>query len=111
MFRVVAGVASIHGLRREPEPGRDHLGGDAFAVQAFAELLCFCADLPFGFFIDVRHGIVVVEHHRVEAEPFKLAELPIEGGRRANGRAVGVLAFADVPRPEAKPVGEIFGPG
>src|SRR5256885_1561540 len=32
MLRVVAGVGSVDGLGREPEPGRDHFGGDAFAV-------------------------------------------------------------------------------
>ena len=60
------------------------------------------------FFINVRHGIVVVKHHGVEAELFELRELPIEGLGRARGGAVGVLTFAEIPGSEAKLVLRLF---
>jgi len=46
-----------------------------------------------------------VEHHGVEAVFLELGEFPVESLGRAHGRAVGVLAFADVPRAEAEFVG------
>ena len=61
-----------------------------------------------GFAINVRHGVIVVKHHGVEAKFFKLIEFPIERLRRARGGAVGVLAFAEVPRAEAEFVLVLF---
>src|SRR5690242_7118908 len=108
MLRIVARVSAVEGLRSEPEPRRDHLRRDAFAGKAFTQFLRFLADLRLRFDVDVRHRVVVVKHHRVETELLKLGEFPVEGGGRPDGRAVWVLAFSNVPRTEAKPVGSIF---
>ena len=104
MLRVIAGVGPVDGLGREPEAGRDHFGGDAFAVEALLQFSRFLADLRFRFVVDLWHSVVVVEHHCVEAELLELREFPVETCRRSHGRTVRVLAFADVPGTETKPV-------
>ena len=67
-FGIVAGVGAVDRHGAEPEPRRDHFGGDPVAVEALPEFLGFVADLLVRFAVDVRHGVVVVEHHGVEAE-------------------------------------------
>ena len=49
---------------REAKDGRRSV---ELLVEALLEFLRFLADLCVGFVVDVRHGVVVVEHHRVEA--------------------------------------------
>ena len=58
----------------------------------------------FLFGIDIRHGVVIVKHHRFEAERLELAELPIEVLGLPRRGAVRVGAFAEIPWTEAKPV-------
>jgi len=45
----------------------DHLGDDAFAIEALFQLFGLFEDLGWRLRVDVRHGVVVVEHHGVEA--------------------------------------------
>ena len=102
MFGIVAGVRAVNGVGAEPETRGDHFGGDAFASEPLFQLAGFFADLRLGFGVNVRDGVVVVEHHGVDAEFFELGEFPIERLRGPGGGAVGVPTFADVPGAETK---------
>jgi len=64
-----------------------------------------------GLRVDVRHGVVVVEHHGVEAEGLELGELPVEALLAADGGAVGVLTLAEIPRAYTKAVLLFLGHG
>ena len=55
--------------------------------------------------VDLRDRVVVVKHHRVEAEALELRELPVEGLRLAGRRAVRIGAFAEIPGAEAETIG------
>ena len=101
-LRVVAGVRAVHRLRAEPEAGRDHLGFDAGVVQLPFEFFRFPKDLCVRFLVNVGHGVVVMEHHRVKAEALQLAQFPVERLGRPGRRAVRVGPFADVPGAEAE---------
>lgn len=103
-FFVVAGVSAINGHRTEPESGCDHFCGDSLAVQAFLQLFCFFADLSIRFVVEVRDGIVVVEHHGVEPELFQLGQFPIERLGRPGSGPVRIGAFANIPRTKTEPV-------
>ena len=102
---VVGGVGAIHGARGKPQARRDHLGDDALAIEPPFQLASLGEHLRVGLRINVGHGVVVVKHHGVEAEFLQLAELPVEGLRWARLGAVGIAAFAPVPRACAKAVG------
>ena len=69
----------VMGLNHKPR--RDHFRNDAFAIQPLLQFLGFLANLLLGFAVDIRHGVIVVEHHGVEA---MLLEL-----RRASNRKFG----------------------
>jgi hypothetical protein len=61
--------------------------------------------LDIGLPVDVRHRVVVVEHHRVVTDLFELSEFPVEALRWAGRGTVRILTFADVPGTEAEFVG------
>ena len=77
-FRIVAGVRAVHGHRAEPQTGRDHFRRDAGIIDSLLQLFRFFENLLLRFVIDIRHRVIVVEHHRVEPQRLKLVELPIE---------------------------------
>jgi len=101
-FGLVIGVGAIDGMGVEPQSWGTHLGGDTFTLESFVQFARLLADFGVGLRIDIGHGVVVVEHHGVVADFLELAEFPIEGLGRPGWGPVGVLAFADVPRAEAK---------
>lgn len=101
-FLVIAGVGAIDGFGAEPESGRDHFGSDSGVIQAAFQLLGLFEDLAGAFVIDVGDGIIVVEHHGVEAEFLESFEFPIEGDRRTSCRSVRVRAFTDIPGTKTK---------
>ncbi len=107
-LRVVARVGAVNGLRAEPKPRGDHLGRHAGVVELLLELLCFLAQLRVGLAVNVRHRVVVMKHHGVEAKLLELVELPVEGLHGAGGRAVRVLTFADIPGTETELVLMLF---
>ena len=101
-LRIVAGVSAVDRHGAEPKARGDHFSGNAGIAEALFQFFGFTLDLwPF-FILDVRHGVVVVEHHGVEAEFLQLVELPIEGLFRTRDRSIWVGTLADVPRAEAK---------
>jgi hypothetical protein len=103
--RIVARVGAVDRLRRKPQSWRDHLCGDSLAIQAPLQFFRFFANGRFALAVDLRHGVVVVEHHRVEPERLELIQLPVGSLRGASGRAVGIGSFAEVPGAEAEAVG------
>ena len=101
-FRIVARIAPVNRAPVEPQARRDHFGGDARVREFLGQLLRFFPHLRVGLAVNVRHGVVVVEHHRVEAEPFELLEFPVERLGRTRRWTIRVSALADVPGAEAE---------
>ena len=99
---VVAGVGAVNRIRTEPKPRGDHLGRDAGVIQLLLEFFRFLAQLRGGLAVNVRHGIVVMKHHGVEAQLLELLKFPIESLDGAGCGAVGILAFADIPGAETE---------
>ena len=90
-------VAAIDRARGKPEAGSDDLGHDALAVELVAEGFGFFEHLRVGLRVDFGHGVVVVKHHRGEAQFLQSGEFPREGLGRAGLGAVGVAALTEVP--------------
>lgn len=98
VFLAVGGEAAVHAVGIHPQAGRDEFRFEADFIQKRPYFARFRFDFLFREFVDVRHGIVVVELHGVKAELFELSDLFLHGDLAAGGGAVYIRARRDVPR-------------
>src|SRR5262249_21263132 len=101
---------AVDGLRVFPEARGHELGEQALAVEDLLQLRGALLERR-RVLVDVRHGVVVVKLHAVEAEFPVLAQLGGEGDLLADLGAERVAAGADVPGAEGEAVGALAGRG
>jgi hypothetical protein len=73
---IIAGVGAINGHGAEPKSWRHDLRNNSRIVELAFQFRCLFPNLRVILGVDIRHSVIVMKHHGVEPELFKLLEFP-----------------------------------